>query len=56
VGAPGELRMSAPKDEEPDPRSEHLDNLARMLREIEDELSDDDPEESPKPASPPSAA
>jgi hypothetical protein len=35
--------MSAPKDENPNRQSEHLENLARMLREIEAQLSENAP-------------
>jgi hypothetical protein len=53
VGA-GELRMSAPIDEKLDRQTEHLENLARMLREIEEQLSERDaeePSETPPPNS-----
>ena len=40
--------MSASKDEKLARQSEHLENLARMLREIEAQLSEDIPKEPPQ--------
>jgi hypothetical protein len=42
--------MAAPKDDKPDNRSEHLETLARMLREVEKQLSEDDAETPPETA------
>jgi len=40
--------MFASNDEKPDPRSEHLEKLARMLREIDEQLSRREAEEPSK--------
>jgi len=41
--------MPGPKDEKSDRKSEHLENLAKMLREIEEELSEDEAKVPPDP-------
>jgi hypothetical protein len=41
--------MAAPKDEKSDAQTEHLENLAKMLREIEENLSDHEAKVPPEP-------
>lgn len=41
--------MAAPKDSKPKPESDHLESLARMLREIEEQLRSDQLEDAPRP-------
>jgi len=48
AGVAGEQRMSASNDEKLERESEHLENLARMLREIEAQLSENAPESPPQ--------
>lgn len=38
----------APKDSKPEPESDYLENLARILREIEEQADDEDTERPPE--------
>jgi len=41
--------MAAPKDEKTQSETDHLESLARMLREIDEQLRRDGAEDAPRP-------